>query len=119
MERTDPAADESLADIRARIRFGMAMAAMIKMMATTISSSISENPFCLCLNAGIRLFFPHALFPATFSGPIALYGFTLQLKDHIGSNSNFSAGCATAALSCDSSYSPGYRQIKLHVAHEK
>jgi hypothetical protein len=28
-------------------KFGMAMAAMIKIMATTISNSISEKPFCL------------------------------------------------------------------------
>jgi len=112
MERTDPAADESLADIRARIRFGMAMAAMIKMMATTISSSISENPFCLCLSVGIRLFFPQALFPATFSGPIALYGFTLQLKDHTGKTSNFSTSPATAPLSKDSS--DGIARCKLN-----
>src|SRR5215831_2206025 len=46
MVRTEPTADASLADIRARIRFGMAIAAMIRMMATTISNSISEKPFC-------------------------------------------------------------------------
>src|ERR1700674_1511616 len=45
--RTDPTADDSFADILAPIRFGMAMAAIIRMMATTTSSSISENPFCL------------------------------------------------------------------------
>src|SRR5690349_11742376 len=49
MVRNDPTADDSLADIRARIRFGMAIAAMIRMMATTISSSISEKPFCFCI----------------------------------------------------------------------
>jgi hypothetical protein len=32
--------------MRARNRFGMAMAAMIKMIATTISNSINEKPFC-------------------------------------------------------------------------
>ena len=36
-----------MAAMRARSKFGMAMAAMIRMMATTISSSISEKPFCL------------------------------------------------------------------------
>ncbi len=41
------AAAESLAAIRARSKLGMAMAAMIKMIATTISSSIKEKPFCL------------------------------------------------------------------------
>jgi hypothetical protein len=36
-----------LAAIFARSKFGIAMAAMIKMIATTISNSISEKPFCL------------------------------------------------------------------------
>src|SRR4029077_9828274 len=40
------AADASLAAIRARSRFGMAIDAMIRMIATTINNSISENPFC-------------------------------------------------------------------------
>src|SRR5882762_11244437 len=46
MVRSEAAADESLAAIHARIRFGIAIAAMIRMIATTISSSISEKPFC-------------------------------------------------------------------------
>src|SRR6185437_1018744 len=41
------AAAESAADIFDRSRFGIAMAAMIKMIATTIRSSMSEKPFCL------------------------------------------------------------------------
>jgi len=44
--RIDEIAEASFALIRERIRFGMAIAAMIKIIATTISSSISENPFC-------------------------------------------------------------------------
>jgi hypothetical protein len=44
--RMDEIAEASFALIRERIRFGMAIAAMITIMATTISSSISENPFC-------------------------------------------------------------------------
>jgi hypothetical protein len=36
-----------LAVMRDRIRFGMAIAAMIRMMATTISNSMSEKPFSL------------------------------------------------------------------------
>src|ERR1700719_2590320 len=46
MVRSPAAADESLAAILARIRLGIAIAAMIRMMATTISSLISEKPFC-------------------------------------------------------------------------
>jgi hypothetical protein len=40
----EAAADDSLAAIRARSRLGMAIAAMIKIIATTISYSISEKP---------------------------------------------------------------------------
>src|ERR1700677_2429238 len=43
--RTEPTADASFAAMRARSKFGIAMAAMIKMIATTISNSISEKPF--------------------------------------------------------------------------
>jgi hypothetical protein len=46
MVRIELTADDSLAAIRARSKLGMAMAAMIKMIATTISNSISEKPFC-------------------------------------------------------------------------
>src|SRR6516225_4585351 len=48
--RSEPAAEDSLADILARIKFGMAMAAMIRMIATTISNSIREKPFCFFMN---------------------------------------------------------------------
>src|SRR5690242_13246257 len=47
MVRMDATADDSLAAMRARSKFGIAIAAMIRMIATTISNSISENPFCL------------------------------------------------------------------------
>src|SRR2546428_7133196 len=44
--RTVPTAEDSFAAIRDRSKFGIAMAAMIKMIATTIKSSIREKPFC-------------------------------------------------------------------------
>src|SRR5215469_1377308 len=47
MVRMEETAEDSLAAIRARSKFGMAIAAMIKMIATTISSSMSEKPACL------------------------------------------------------------------------
>src|SRR5437588_11849152 len=47
MLRTEPTAEDSFALILARSRFGMAIAAMIRMIATTISNSINEKPFCL------------------------------------------------------------------------
>ena len=47
MVRMEPTADASLAAIFERNRFGIAIAAIIRMIATTIKSSISEKPFCL------------------------------------------------------------------------
>src|SRR5271166_5546478 len=46
MVRTDATADDSFAAMRARSKFGIAIAAMMRMMATTMSNSISEKPFC-------------------------------------------------------------------------
>src|SRR5690348_883624 len=53
--RTELAADDSLAEIRARSKFGIAMAAMIRMIATTISNSISEKPFCFRIVCSLLL----------------------------------------------------------------
>jgi hypothetical protein len=47
MVRSEPTAEASLAAIFDRKRLGMAMAAIIKIIATTIKSSMSEKPFCL------------------------------------------------------------------------
>jgi hypothetical protein len=44
MARIDPMANDSLPDMRARSRPGIAMAAMMPMIATTISSSMSVKP---------------------------------------------------------------------------
>lgn len=41
----DEMQDASFAEMRARNRLGIAIAAMTKIMATTMSNSISENPF--------------------------------------------------------------------------
>src|SRR5690242_19698352 len=51
MVRSELTADDSLAAMRARSKFGIAMAAMIRMMATTISNSISEKPFCFRISS--------------------------------------------------------------------
>jgi hypothetical protein len=40
----EPTADASFAAIRDRSKLGIAIAAMIKMIATTISNSIKEKP---------------------------------------------------------------------------
>jgi hypothetical protein len=47
MVRSEATAEASFAAIFERIKFGIAIAAMIKMIATTISNSIREKPFCL------------------------------------------------------------------------
>jgi hypothetical protein len=59
------AAADSLASILDRSKLGTAMAAMIRMIATTISSSIKENPFCLGIEEFSSLGFP-AFLDATF-----------------------------------------------------
>lgn len=45
--RREPTADASFADMRARIMLGIAIAAIVKMIATAISNSMSEKPFRL------------------------------------------------------------------------
>src|SRR5262249_42315485 len=50
--RVSPIAAASFAETRARRRLGMAMAAMMPMIATTISSSISVKPFSLFISQG-------------------------------------------------------------------
>jgi hypothetical protein len=55
MALNEPTADASLADSRACRRLGIAMAAMIKIIATTINSSISENPFVPFISISVAL----------------------------------------------------------------
>ena len=52
--RQELTADASLAAIRARMKLGIAIAAMMRIIATTISSSMSEQPYpfkrgCICM----------------------------------------------------------------------
>src|SRR5260221_5584857 len=47
MVRIEATAESYLAAIFDRIKLGIAIAAMIKIIATTMSNSISEKPFCL------------------------------------------------------------------------
>src|SRR5947209_3914994 len=55
MVRVVLAAAALLAEMRDRIRFGIAIAAMIRMIATTISNSISEKPFCLRIEISSKI----------------------------------------------------------------
>ena len=67
MARIEPMAEASLPDMRARSSHGIAMAAMMPMIATTISSSIRVNPCWRCASsllpflawAGPALSWPH------------------------------------------------------------
>jgi len=52
MDLTAATAEASLADMRELRKLGIAIAAMIKIIATTIRSSMSENPVCLFLIGG-------------------------------------------------------------------
>ena len=54
--RTEPTAEDSFAAIFERSKLGIAMAAMIKMIATTIKSSIREKPLCFILSVSLRNF---------------------------------------------------------------
>jgi hypothetical protein len=56
------AADVSFAAIRARNRLGIAIAAIRRIMATTISSSISEKPF-VCPSFHFAKCSPKLVFP--------------------------------------------------------
>src|SRR5260370_30281665 len=68
------AAADSLASNLDRSKLGTAIAAMIRMMATTISSSINEKPFCLRIeksSSGVRkaLFFENELVGCATQAP--------------------------------------------------
>ncbi len=75
MVRMALTADDSLAAIRARNKFGMAIAAMIRMIATTISNSISEKPFCFRISC-----FPQVYFQLTLANYSALCGPEKELR---------------------------------------
>src|SRR5213596_3142362 len=53
--RVSPMAAVSLAETRARSKLGMAIAAMIPMIATTINSSIRVKPCCLRIDIPLSL----------------------------------------------------------------
>src|SRR5438445_5838671 len=59
--RSDPMAEASLPDMRARSRPGTAIAAMMPMMATTISSSMSVKPLEFGIGASLAELLAHGL----------------------------------------------------------
>src|ERR1700688_4549210 len=79
MVRIPLTADASLAAMRAPNRFGMAMAAMIRMIATTISNSISEKPFCFRIS-----FSPLLRFKSGLIDPLAVTSHFIAQNRAIG-----------------------------------
>src|SRR6516162_4821551 len=55
MVRSEATADDSLAAILERTKIGIAMAAMIRIIATTFSNSIREKPRCLFIPSPKKL----------------------------------------------------------------
>ena len=56
--RMSPIVADSFAETRARSKLGIAIAAMMPMIATTISSSIRVKPFCFFIS--VKSFLPRA-----------------------------------------------------------
>src|SRR6266850_1873418 len=94
MVRREPTAEASFAAIRDRRRFGMAMAAMIRMIATTISNSIREKPFCFFMMLDLleKFYDARARYrygkpgtnPKTASAPRSLFRSALTIKGLMG-----------------------------------
>src|SRR6202021_636912 len=89
MVRVEPTAEDSFAAIFDLIRFGIAIAAMIKIIATTIKSSIREKPFCFFIYISLRVCRKCQSTPYTrarqrpFSKPLVLVaGTTLTTTKH-------------------------------------
>jgi hypothetical protein len=95
--RIEPTAEAPLAAIRARNKFGIAMAAMIKMIATTISNSINENPFALW-------FFSITCFSLADPQTSTIYLKRLALHSAYRARpAPFELICVSAEMSCKSS----------------
>jgi hypothetical protein len=78
MVRIELTEDDSLAAIRARSKFGIAIAAMIRMIATTISNSINEKPFCF----RISFFLPCYLYSASLVSKAISMVFSSEHNDY-------------------------------------
>lgn len=59
--RMEETAEDSFAAMRARSRLGIAIAAIISIIATTIKSSISENPRSFDISAAPRAVMSHSV----------------------------------------------------------
>ncbi len=55
--RSELTAEASLAEIRARMRLGIEIAARIRMMPTAIINSMREKPFCLYAGNAVHFVF--------------------------------------------------------------
>src|SRR5207237_6257377 len=79
MVRSELTADDSLAAIRARSRFGIAIAAMIRMIATTMSNSINEKPRCFFISLSLSLSLRRSNFLVSIS-TASLYGVATKVR---------------------------------------
>src|ERR1700730_1192336 len=93
--RREPTAAASFAAIFDHKRFGIAMATMIKIMVTTMSNSMSENPFC-CLPHFISI--PQTRRPLT---PPHSRIFGGQLSFHIASAQEGQESACISQRDCD------------------
>src|SRR6266852_7669428 len=109
MERSEPTAEASLAAMRERIRFGMAMAATIRITATTISNSISEKPYCFERMSYLDLQQPfhnrvegtaHCAFPACLESTTPRGSSSICLQRRKGALSFFEAARAPCRICC-------------------
>lgn len=87
--RSASAADDSLADILACNRLGMAIAAIMRIIATTISNSINENPFAE------RISFPQNWLPKVGRGALT----AIQLQFHRHSREGVALSCNSLIVS--------------------
>src|SRR5947199_9191897 len=80
MVRSEATAEASFAAILERIRLGIAIAAMIRMIATTISNSINEKPFCLLriLSNLLRQLHAEAQYLVARNGPLRLVSLSFR-----------------------------------------
>src|SRR5215471_5586507 len=97
MVRMVDTADDSLAAIRARSKLGMAIAAMIRMIATTIRSSISEKPFCFFISILISVIHAVNLFGLAEGWMFALA--SQQTKVIAGRLIRWALGCSWSSHS--------------------
>jgi hypothetical protein len=104
--RSEATADDSLAAMRERRKLGTATAAMIRMMATTINSSMSENPLLVRIASSSFRFGPTGLFKNNCCTLAAAVGSVLTKSKSFGMQRE----CAAESLARLFSLVKGHRK---------